>query len=73
MVKEHVQWFGAVAKGAVEVSCGTSTPPPTGGGDVELCRGVFADNTGQRPPSPFEGRAEFLILVSSSLPGLTTP
>ena len=48
MLQEHVQWFGAVSKHAVEISCGTS-PPPTTGGDVELCRGVFADSTGHRP------------------------
>ncbi|MEW5739143.1 MAG: right-handed parallel beta-helix repeat-containing protein [Myxococcota bacterium] len=55
MVLEHVQWFGAVAKRRIDVQCGGGgggggggLPPPSGG-EVELCDGVVADTSGQRP------------------------
>ena len=48
MVQESVQWFGAAVKRTVEVSCATAPPRPTpSGGDVQLCRGVFADSSGR--------------------------
>lgn len=52
MVLEHVQWFGAVLKRRIEVRCdgggGGGVPGPVGG-EVELCAGVTADASGQRP------------------------
>jgi hypothetical protein len=51
MVKEFVQWFGAVAKRRIDVQCGggSQPPPPPVGGDVQLCPGVTVDTSGQRP------------------------
>lgn len=50
MVLEHVQWFGVVVKARIDVTCGGggSGPAPSGG-EVELCAGVWADASGQRP------------------------
>lgn len=49
MVQEGVQWFGATAKRTVQIDCGGTAPPPTPGGEVELCRGVTADSSGHQP------------------------
>lgn len=49
MVQEGVQWFGAQVKRTVQVSCGSTPAPGPTGGDVELCRGVFADSSGRQP------------------------
>lgn len=50
MVLEHVQWFGAVAKARIDVTCGGGGgPTPPAGGEVALCAGVWADASGQRP------------------------
>lgn len=52
MVHEGKLWFGAVVRRNVTIDCGGAgggggTPPA--GGVVELCRGVFADTSGQSP------------------------